>query len=170
MKRDRDEGATLVEFAIVAPLFFLILFGVMDYSLGFKDWLSINHAAREGARVGVAAANDPRADLLILDEVRQSLTAADLDRVQWVRVADPDSGAANIYTPGGGCGWTPCPDPEHPGFGGLGWDPTGRDVSAPITGRLKVTIRFEHDWIVGIRPDAEWNASTTMRIEPQVYE
>ena len=48
---DGERGATLVEFALVAPLFFLLVFGIMEFGWAFGQNLDIRHGAREGARL-----------------------------------------------------------------------------------------------------------------------
>jgi len=50
-RRGRQLGQSLAEFAIVVPIFLIIVFGVVDFSLGLKAWLTITNASREGARV-----------------------------------------------------------------------------------------------------------------------
>lgn len=50
-RRRRDEGAALVEFALVAPVLFLILFGIIEFGWAFSQVLDIRHGAREGARL-----------------------------------------------------------------------------------------------------------------------
>lgn len=59
----RDErGAAAVEFAIVASIFFLLVFGIIDFGFGFHTWNGTANAAREGAR---RAAVDPnQADII----------------------------------------------------------------------------------------------------------
>ena len=53
-ERLRDErGAALVEFAIVMPLLFLLLFGVIEFAIAFNDYQSIRQGARDGARQAV---------------------------------------------------------------------------------------------------------------------
>jgi len=52
---DRDRGATAVEFALVAPLLLLLVFGIIDYGLWFSDSLSTRQGVREAARQGVVA-------------------------------------------------------------------------------------------------------------------
>jgi hypothetical protein len=56
VKRVRPEsgetGASLVEFALVLPLFFLVLLGMMTGGLAYSRKLSVAQAAREGARYG----------------------------------------------------------------------------------------------------------------------
>ena len=49
----RDAGASAVEFALVAPVLFLILFGIIDYGIWFADSISARQAVRDGARRGV---------------------------------------------------------------------------------------------------------------------
>jgi Flp pilus assembly protein TadG len=50
-RRGRQLGQSLAEFALVVPIFLIIVFGVVDFSLGLKAWLTITNASREGARV-----------------------------------------------------------------------------------------------------------------------
>jgi Flp pilus assembly protein TadG len=52
--RRRERGAAAVEFALVVPILLMLLFGVVSASLAYNDSLSINNAAREGARLGGA--------------------------------------------------------------------------------------------------------------------
>jgi Flp pilus assembly protein TadG len=46
-------GAAAVEFAIVAPVFFLLVFGMVEYGRMIMVQQVLTNAAREGARVGV---------------------------------------------------------------------------------------------------------------------
>ena len=46
----KDRGASLVEFALVAPLLFLILFGVIEFARVAHGFTTVWTAAREGAR------------------------------------------------------------------------------------------------------------------------
>ena len=50
---DADRGAAAVEFALVMPLLFLLLFGIIDYGLWFNDSLSLRQGVRESARQAV---------------------------------------------------------------------------------------------------------------------
>jgi Flp pilus assembly protein TadG len=52
-----ERGAAAVEFAIVAPLLFILVFGIIDFGFGFHAWNAIENAAREGARVGATDAS-----------------------------------------------------------------------------------------------------------------
>lgn len=53
-----DEGAQLVELAVVMLLLLLILMGVSDIGRAFYSYISIANAAREGARYGSRFPND----------------------------------------------------------------------------------------------------------------
>ena len=50
-----DSGAALVEFALVVPILALLLFGIIDFGVGFSQLNSMRQGTREGARQGVVA-------------------------------------------------------------------------------------------------------------------
>lgn len=47
-----QRGQSLVEFALMLPIFLIVLFILVDFGIGFSRWLVITNAAREGARLG----------------------------------------------------------------------------------------------------------------------
>ena len=54
-RRTRDQrGAAAVEFALVAPMVLMLLFGMISGGMTYSDHLSITNAVREGARFGAA--------------------------------------------------------------------------------------------------------------------
>lgn len=52
---DRREGAAAVETALVLPLFFLVVFGVIEFGRAFMVAQLLTNAAREGARAAITA-------------------------------------------------------------------------------------------------------------------
>jgi len=54
----RERGQALVEFAIIAPLLLLLIFGIVDLSRLYHAWVTVEGAAREGARYGVTGRTD----------------------------------------------------------------------------------------------------------------
>src|SRR3954469_14811189 len=50
-----EEGASLVEFALIAPILFLVLFGLIDFGFIYNDFLSVRQGVRDGARQGAVA-------------------------------------------------------------------------------------------------------------------
>lgn len=51
-RHGRSSGQSLVEFALIAPLFLTLLFGVVEFTLINASVASFNFAAKDGARVG----------------------------------------------------------------------------------------------------------------------
>lgn len=48
-----ERGAELIEFALVTPIFALLIAAMFDFGFMFRNWELMTNAAREGARVGV---------------------------------------------------------------------------------------------------------------------
>jgi Flp pilus assembly protein TadG len=50
-----ERGQTMVEFALVVPLLFLVLFGIIQFGITFKNYVALTDAVRSGARVGAVS-------------------------------------------------------------------------------------------------------------------
>lgn len=188
--RDKERGATLVEAAVSYGLLFLALFAVVEFGLAFKDWLSVSQATREGARAGATFGQDLSADILVLDGVEEALVPQGLslgDEVRIFRANNPSasesqlysynpgfdcSDPTNIFPPGDCCNWAPCPEFGRTNYQVPGWNPQDRDVTAPITDRIGVSIQLTHDWITGFIGSGTIDLSTTtdFQVEPQFFE
>ncbi len=55
---EESRGQTLVEMALVLPLLLMLLWGVVEFGRISHAYLTITHAAREGARMGAVGAED----------------------------------------------------------------------------------------------------------------
>jgi Flp pilus assembly protein TadG len=55
MKLKNERGGSLVEFAIIMPLLFILLFGIIEFGLLLYNQAVITNASREGARYGIVA-------------------------------------------------------------------------------------------------------------------
>lgn len=55
-----EKGAAMVEFAVIAPLLFIILFGIIEFSILMYDKAMLTNASREGARVGIVYSTPTR--------------------------------------------------------------------------------------------------------------
>jgi Flp pilus assembly protein TadG len=54
LRRVRSErGAELIELALVLPILLLVVVAILDFGLLMQRYLTINNAAREGARIAV---------------------------------------------------------------------------------------------------------------------
>lgn len=56
-RKSNEKGANLVEFALLAPFLFVVLFGIVEFAWAFATNLDVKHGAREGARI--TAVNEP---------------------------------------------------------------------------------------------------------------
>ena len=56
-RRDGEKGQALAEFALLVPIFLILLFAIVDFGIGFYSYISITNAAREGARLGAVQAS-----------------------------------------------------------------------------------------------------------------
>lgn len=56
-RRHHAQGQGVVEFALVVPVFLLLLLGMLEFGLAFDHTLTLSYATREGARVGAALGN-----------------------------------------------------------------------------------------------------------------
>ena len=45
-----DSGASAVEFALILPLFLILVFGTISAGFGFERWINVTQAARETSR------------------------------------------------------------------------------------------------------------------------
>ncbi|MEX2246534.1 MAG: TadE family protein [Dehalococcoidia bacterium] len=53
-----SRGQTLAEFAMILPVFTLLIFGVIDFARMIQTYVTIQHSAREGARYAVTGRSD----------------------------------------------------------------------------------------------------------------
>lgn len=51
-RRPRDEGAAAVEFALLFPLFIMLVLGTISFGFAFERWINVTQAAREASRFG----------------------------------------------------------------------------------------------------------------------
>ena len=99
-REHRERGVTLIEAALVTPVFVVLLFGVLELGAAYKDKLTVTNATTSGARVGSAAADDAFSDFHILQAVGKAVTAAPAGSIQRVvvfKAEGPDG------TPTAGC-------------------------------------------------------------------
>jgi Flp pilus assembly protein TadG len=76
--RRQEDGVALVEFALVAPLLLVILFGMLDFGRTFNYWIDATHLANEGARWAVVNKN-PASSGTLQDYIQQQ---ADTDELR----------------------------------------------------------------------------------------
>jgi len=67
-KRKRDDrGAVMVEFAIVLPILIMLVMGIIEFGRAYNAQVSIQAAAREGARALALGGSASEVDALVRD-------------------------------------------------------------------------------------------------------
>lgn len=136
-----EQGAEAVEFALVLPVFVLLVFGIVDFGYVLNRDTMVNNASREGAREGAV---NPNKDAILL-KVSQSLAA------------------------GGLIGTTPpivtCRKPDGTACANLDFD-----TEAKSGGTVIVKVNYHHSWITPVGSTLKaggvtLSKSTEMRIE-----
>jgi hypothetical protein len=184
-----ERGAAMVEMAIVLPLLVVLVFGIVEYGMLFKEKLTIAAAATSSARTGATMGTRAEADFAIL----QALEAGLYDQVDTsvlisvhIFKAVPETGVktsfTNTYTfddSDPSCKWDPCPDPTPGNFEGYGtpgnWPPADRITTlSPGGGGLDVLgieIQYHHSAVTQLIPGIERDLSelARVRLEPDVF-
>ena len=112
VRRGGEDGAAAVEFALLFPLFLVIVFGVINMGFGFNQKINLTQAAREASRYGAtlsfdAAGGDVNDWLQKVTDVVVSAGGADLEpgrsgRYICVAHVDADGNVNSLVTGTGG--------------------------------------------------------------------
>ncbi len=184
--RRRQLGQSLVEFALVAPLFLLVIFGTIEFCFLYQSVNTANFAAREGARVGaVLGPTDPNAD----DKIKQAIFSATasgasllFSQIQMIEIfksnqngavpatlascrqaanEDVYDGQGNVCNVNACSGTTVC------------WPPSARNATFNASDYLGVRITFVYNWVTSFVSASQGQLKMTsvsvQRIEPQTY-
>lgn len=89
-----DDGAVLVEFALVAPLLVVILAGTIDFGIGFRNRIVIQGAVRNGARMAAVLGPDASADQMALSTMAAGLSDLTNATITKVIVFETDQNGA----------------------------------------------------------------------------
>lgn len=185
--RKRDEkGVAIVEMAIVLPLLILLVFGIVEYGLLFKEKMTIASATASAARTGATMGTRDAADMAILDALEAGLfdqvDSSVLISVEIFKANEVTgakiAGSVNTYTfsPLIPCNWSPCPSttPGPPVYGGP-WVPASRDTTLEPSGGgldvLGIEVDYHHTAVTGLIPGVERDLTerALVRLEPDVF-
>jgi Flp pilus assembly protein TadG len=115
--RRRQGGVSMVEFTLVAPLFFLLLMVLADFSKAIYDKNTLDAAAREGVRRAILV-NSPTTSQVIAAITQHSSavslpstgcvydsghTAPTTGNTGYIYLSAPPGGGNGSYTPPAGC-------------------------------------------------------------------
>jgi Flp pilus assembly protein TadG len=159
-----QKSQALIEFALVSPVLLLLLFGVIDLGRAILYYDTLNHAAREGARVAVRASNQLPTNADVLNAVSAQMLGAPVTEPcpqGPVTASTPPANSAYLYVtePGPSGAVESTPPPNAPG----GEYPAAASGSCsavnPASGnqQLQVTVRFNLVLITPIVAQATQN-------------
>lgn len=178
LRRDPESGATMLEFAVAAPVVILLVVGLIEFGFAFIDLQTVAGATTSGARVGSAFGPDPNADTVIQAAVSDSLSdlrASSTVKELWIYESNEngdvvdEANLTNKYTPDGAGGWTVVQEPWTP-------DMRATDLSLAIgvvnRDYLGVRVIFEHAWVTGLLPvpTPTWTEDAVVLLEPVLEE
>jgi hypothetical protein len=178
LTKAREEGATIVEFAIVMPLLILLMIGILEVGVAFYDYLTIERATLEGVRTASFTGKTLEADCLTIKTIVDELPGGFLDRIQQIEIYRADQagnqeiGSTNIWQYLSGDP-TDCLNSWNPQ---ILWLPGARYTTAGPSQPLDiigVRIKMPRNWISNFPPfigGYTINEASILRMEPEVFE
>lgn len=169
--------------AVAFPLIILMVVGIMEIGMAFKDFLTVSAASREGARIAALAGTDLQADCAVLIGIADLVSPGDLDRIDRIDIYKAAEGTGNqgatnqaVLNPPHdpmNCvqphsvtdGWT---------IGPIAYPPAARQTEVGPTNLDIVGVRvvLTRSWITGFPPfrgSFTVDESTITRVEPEVF-
>lgn len=169
-QRRPDRGQSLVEFAMVVPVFMLLLLGMLEFGFVFDQTMTLSYGTREGARTAAALGpgNTTTLPCTTSDDIDKHIIAA-VERVlegpgsritlapstQVVIYRATTSGTSTgqeniwVYSPGGG----PSVDGQALDFartGGVGYNACTRDADGSVASppdSVGVSVRYIYQFV-----------------------
>lgn len=179
--RGRSRGQAMVEFALVAPLFLMLLFGVIEYSLINASVGTLNFAAKEGARYGAIVGkasipNQPPVDQYVVNSIIVPRVAGIVvAQMQKIEIFNATETGACVLDSKGVCE----EDIWQPAAGGTwsstsnSWPYSARDDTLANADYLGLKISYTYTYLTAFfavaSPTVNLTADSVQRIEPQQY-
>jgi Flp pilus assembly protein TadG len=177
-----DDGAVIVEAAIIGPIFFVVVFAIMEFGIAYANYLSLGNVVRAAARQEAIQGNAVSADWATLQSIKRSKGMLDMSRVEQIVIFKADtpqsgvpvncktssqSGVCNRFTASQwndalGSSWT-CSTPAI-----QSWCPSSRSVSFGNTTLVGVYIEYRHSYITKLFGNTVTLSETSIAaLEPQ---
>lgn len=169
--QERSRAQAMVEFAIVAPILFFLLLGIVESGLllfvvGSARW-GASEVARQESESGNAA-NADQVSLQVLQRSAMGTTSlAQVNEVDIYRLVEQGNGTLLI-------------DPAHfnryqldgASIGVIVWPPAMRNVRNGQSDFLGITVKYQYNWKTGIflaSSPLQLQQLYEIRLEPQTY-
>ena len=170
-RNPKRRGQTLTEFALVVPVLFLLIMGVLDGALLMFSVGTARYAAAEGSRLAAQLGNASTTDSQILTVVRNTVSGTQLFTVGEIDIykLNQDQSTGNLTQ-----------DPRYINrykldgtpMGPIPWPSSGRDVGNGTSDFIGITINYTYTWKAGFFSPlgpVRTTAISYVRLEPQSY-
>ena len=173
-RRRLSRGQAMVEFALVAPLFFLLFFGFIEYALISASIAAYNFAAKEGARVGsLLGRTDGTVDTQILNSVNLHVAGIVMAKPVELEIFKSDV-AGDYLLPGNSTAIEDAYVFSSNSWTVQTWVPDSRDDTLVNADYLGVRITYQYTYLTafvsGGNSSLQLTANSVQRIEPQDYQ
>jgi len=150
----KQDGSAAVEFAVILPLFLLIVFGIVEWGLYLFNDHIITDASRRGARRGILQASPHISE----SEIRTTVLTYTGDRLVTFGTMTPPAVDVNVYNPDGTVAHNP--------------DGTVAKNCLVFQDSLEVTASYNYTFLLlpaltfgGVSPSISMTARTVMKCE-----
>lgn len=169
----RARGQAMVEFALVAPLFFLVFFGFVEFALINASIAGYNFAAKDGARIGsLLGRTDSTVDTQIVTDIRVHVAGIVMAQPIQIEIFKADEGGNPISA--GGSIVENVYDINGTAIGTPSWPVDSRNDTLLDADYLGVKITFKYTYLTsyvsGGNASLTLTANSVQRIEPQDYQ
>jgi Flp pilus assembly protein TadG len=173
--RPPGRGQSIVEFALVLPLFLLLVFGVVEFALINASIGAYNFATQDAARyAAIIGPTDPSSDATMLTQtILPRITGTVAAQLQTVEIFKANEDGSCF----GGTFSFPCPTEDlytaqTKAWTG-NWAPGARNDQLIAGDYLGVRITYSYTYITAFfattSPSIQLSAESIQRIEPQEY-
>ncbi len=178
-----SRGQAMVEFALIAPLFFLLFFGIVEYSLINASIGAYNFAASDGARFGAILGKGavsisstqtvPTDQYLVNNIVLPHVSGVVVAQMTRVEIYNSDESGVCVTTSGA------CQEDVWQRVSGAWastsdtWPSSARNDQLANADYLGVKISYTYTYLTAFfavsSPTIDLTATSIQRIEPQQY-
>lgn len=195
VRRRRSRGQALVEFAMIAPVFFALLFGLLEFALIGMSVATYNFAAKDAARVGsLLGRTRSDADFQMVQDISSRSAGFVVAKMTTIEIflsnqtgAPPIAGTTPecVYTPpfnfAVDASGTPT-DPSwaceaqdcHAGVTPGTWPPCARNDTLLNADYLGVKITYRYTYLTSFASGGlsalTLSATSVQRVEPQDFQ
>jgi Flp pilus assembly protein TadG len=180
--RGRSRGQTLVEFALILPVFLLTFFGAIEFSLIIASIGTYNFAVRDGARVGsILGRTDPNVDSKILSNIIGHVSGVVMAQPTEIDIYRSTSNGACLNAQSGAATSVTvddatCAKGVYNSSGTLvsgGWVVNNRNDALSSADYIGVRVVFRYTFLTGfiatVGTSLTLSATSAQRIEPQDF-